>query len=91
MLGITEPNVDMHVDGPQSYARGEKEPGQVKEMMKIISSMNPTKSDVQNLTNCSMFQVRRADGIPAWPASMLTLQLLIEKSMARRFKTRSRL
>jgi hypothetical protein len=87
-LGVPEPNVEMHVNGLRDYLGGEKEPSRVKEMMKLISSMNPHSSAVARLANCIMFPVRRADGSMDWTNSHADFAIVNRKEYGEAFRDR---
>ena len=86
MLGVPEPSVSMHVDALRDYVRGEKESTRDKEMMKLISSMNPPSSEAVKLANCNMFQVRFSDDSLHWTNSHADFAIVDRKEYGEAFR-----
>jgi len=62
ILGVPKPNLKMHVQGLKELANGQPRAAQLKNMMMLISSMDPSEEDLSDLRMSNIFPVKLPNG-----------------------------
>lgn len=68
MLGVQKPNLQMHVQALQALARNRPDQSamEIRRMIKLISSLNPTTNSVTSLAKSNIFEVKLVSGTNAF-------------------------
>jgi hypothetical protein len=89
MLRVPSPDLRMHILALRELnSRGQASPAEVKEAIKRISAMNPTESDVSDLSMANIFSVRLAAGHLQWTNSLGDFAITDRKEYEEAFRSR---